>query len=260
MFSEFGTQSDGASRLKRRRGFTLIELLVVIAIIAILASILFPVFARARENARRSSCMNNLKNLSLGVMQYAQDYDERYPKQRTGTSTANYVHWIDGPGKQTLLDPYIKGPQIYACPSQGPRRGTNPGYGMTNLLNSSYIDSGGTWGVAVSYIQFPSRTLMLGDDSYDSKTLYFPSGTSGQGWGVNYYTDACYPNNKYPAPVVSIYTNPINPAHRGIYWGIGRHLDGTNIAFFDGHVKWVKLDFVENKGGRTCLYDGVGCV
>src|SRR5215216_4432933 len=64
----------------KRRGFTLIELLVVIAIIAILAAILFPVFARARENARRTSCLSNLKQLSLGIMQYTQDYDERLPQ------------------------------------------------------------------------------------------------------------------------------------------------------------------------------------
>ena len=64
---------------KHRRGFTLIELLVVIAIISLLAAILFPVFSRARENARRSSCLSNLKQIGLGMMQYTQDYDERYP-------------------------------------------------------------------------------------------------------------------------------------------------------------------------------------
>src|SRR5262245_47450508 len=88
------------------RGFTLIELLVVIAIIAILAAILFPVFARARENARRSSCQSNLKQIGLGFLQYKQDYDER---------------WAGGWGQASMwtivLDPYVKSAQIYKCPS-----------------------------------------------------------------------------------------------------------------------------------------------
>ena len=87
----------------RKTGFTLIELLVVIAIIAILAAILFPVFARARENARRSSCMSNMKQIGLGVMQYLQDYDERYMPE--------HDEWVDA------VQPYIKSTQIFRCPS-----------------------------------------------------------------------------------------------------------------------------------------------
>jgi len=87
----------------RKTGFTLIELLVVIAIIAILAAILFPVFARARENARRASCMSNMKQIGLGVMQYLQDYDERY--------MPDHEEWVDA------VQPYIKSQQIFRCPS-----------------------------------------------------------------------------------------------------------------------------------------------
>src|SRR6186997_2010986 len=93
-------------RKARRHGFTLIELLVVIAIIALLAAILFPVFARARENARRASCSSNLKQIGLGMLQYTQDYDEHFPMQ------AAAAFWPS-------LTPYIKSDQIYKCPSDG---------------------------------------------------------------------------------------------------------------------------------------------
>jgi prepilin-type N-terminal cleavage/methylation domain-containing protein/prepilin-type processing-associated H-X9-DG protein len=91
-----------------RRGFTLIELLVVIAIIAILAAILFPVFARARENARRASCQSNLKQIGLGIMQYVQDYDERLPYASSG-GTLGWAY---------AIQPYIKSEQLFQCPSE----------------------------------------------------------------------------------------------------------------------------------------------
>ncbi len=95
-----------------KRGFTLIELLVVIAIIAILAAILFPVFARARENARRASCQSNLKQIGLGVMQYTQDYDERYPMRQYNNSAIGIANsW-----RRTTY-PYTKSSQLFSCPS-----------------------------------------------------------------------------------------------------------------------------------------------
>ncbi|BCM91168.1 hypothetical protein IAD21_03032 [Abditibacteriota bacterium] len=94
------------------KGFTLIELLVVIAIIAILAAILFPVFARARENARRASCQSNLKQIGLGYMQYAQDYDGWTPgSSNASAGTGSQVSW------PTLVFPYIKSEQLFVCPS-----------------------------------------------------------------------------------------------------------------------------------------------
>src|SRR5436190_15559888 len=99
----------------RRTGFTLIELLVVIAIIAILAAILFPVFGRARENARRSSCQSNLKQLGLGLLQYTQDYDEMLPAGYNGVPPAGNGFW--GTGWAGCIYPYVKNGQVYVCPN-----------------------------------------------------------------------------------------------------------------------------------------------
>jgi prepilin-type N-terminal cleavage/methylation domain-containing protein/prepilin-type processing-associated H-X9-DG protein len=122
----------------RRKGFTLIELLVVIAIIAILAAILFPVFARARENARRASCQSNLKQIGLGVAQYSQDYDERMPSVRM-----NGLNW------QVNLQPYVKSYQVFRCPS--------------NTRNTTLMDSDGGNPSMVSYAA--SRENGLGTSS-----------------------------------------------------------------------------------------------
>ena len=98
-----------------RRGFTLIELLVVIAIIAILAAILFPVFARAREKARQSNCLSNLKQLSLGILMYVQDYDERFPPTFFyGAPSAQLTWWED------IIQPYVMNYQLITCPSLSP--------------------------------------------------------------------------------------------------------------------------------------------
>src|SRR6476646_9508495 len=106
------TQSPTSPLRKALRGFTLIELLVVIAIIAILAAILFPVFGRARENARRSSCQSNLKQIGLGVIQYTQDYDERMPTNSLGIGPSiQIVIWPQ------MVQPYLKSTQIFQCPS-----------------------------------------------------------------------------------------------------------------------------------------------
>ncbi|RYX82003.1 DUF1559 domain-containing protein [bacterium] len=128
--------------LQSKKAFTLIELLVVIAIIAILAAILFPVFARARENARRSSCQSNLKQIGLGLMQYTQDYDEQLIRSWYGANAAsdavsNYK-WMDA------IQPYIKSTQLFNCPSQS-AYGTGQGqYLFRNGANyGSYTDQFG---------------------------------------------------------------------------------------------------------------------
>jgi prepilin-type N-terminal cleavage/methylation domain-containing protein len=103
-----------------RRGFTLIELLVVIAIIAILAAILFPVFAQARESARKASCMSNMKQLGLAVMSYATDYDETYVPAEVFANAGGTLR-ISWP---TLLFPYVKNEGVFVCPSGETSLGT----------------------------------------------------------------------------------------------------------------------------------------
>ena len=114
--------------MQKKKGFTLIELLVVIAIIAILAAILFPVFARARENARRASCQSNKKQMALGFKQYIQDYDELYPVATNGTA-------FTGTTWSNVLQPYLKSQQIFQCPSDAAATGsTFNSYAYNNRL------------------------------------------------------------------------------------------------------------------------------
>src|SRR5713226_8900708 len=104
--------SSGEVREMKRRaaGFTLIELLVVIAIIAILAAILFPVFAQARAKARQTACLSNMKQLGLAIMQYTQDYDEVYPPSQWGVNPPVVVSW------PTMVYPYVKNAGVFVCP------------------------------------------------------------------------------------------------------------------------------------------------
>jgi len=151
--------------MKRRSGFTLIELLVVIAIIALLAAILFPVFARARENARRASCESNLKQIGISMMQYLQDYDEYYPI----TINSAGVTWI------TVLQPYAKSVQVFGCPSE---LKTNPSYGSSYAYNDRI---GSIYPSAAFNYQYctpqpacpPFNNWSLGNASYDTPSTWF---------------------------------------------------------------------------------------
>ena len=139
-----------------RKGFTLIELLVVIAIIAILAAILFPVFARAREKARQTSCASNLKQLMLGALMYAQDYDETCTMFADGTSYENDTYrW------QYALQPYIKNTQILDCPS------------ADATYNGTPLDSSIAYGIAYSDLASYSYGVKLADVKNPSDVVYF---------------------------------------------------------------------------------------
>ncbi|MBI5831062.1 MAG: DUF1559 domain-containing protein [Armatimonadetes bacterium] len=201
----------------KRRAFTLIELLVVIAIIAILAAILFPVFAKAREKARQASCASNLKQLSLGVTQYVQDYDETFPP--CIASQAPYVQWADG------IAPYVKSVQVFSCPSNPDRNSNMDTY---TGAKRSYMALGGaaaqgnlsrfggvgrtpmvdirdnTGVCSLAAVDLPSTTIMLGECCAGSSV-----------WG--YFG-----------------------SHDGTSFRFTNHLSMANFAFCDGHVKAMK--------------------
>ena len=173
--------SSSPHRSQGQAAFTLIELLVVIAIIAILAAILFPVFARARENARRSSCQSNLKQIALGVKQYIQDYDEKFPLATAAlTASAGTVGWADS------IQPYLKSSQIYQCPSESNAPTGTPVVGSNDYTDYWY-NAGLSWNgdtgtanysssVSEAALIFSSLTVMAGDGS--GQTAAPQSGTA----------------------------------------------------------------------------------
>ncbi len=182
---------------KANQAFTLIELLVVIAIIAILAAILFPVFARARENARRSSCMSNLKQLGLGMMQYTQDYDEKYPcpgetsyngENRNNDGSAKQASW------RQKIYPYVKSTQLFSCPSNthnadiadvgapGVAGSPVPQMPVSYMINYNlYVSPGGYQGLSMAQIDQASTRIAIAEGGADgwNWTAFSP------GWGTN---------------------------------------------------------------------------
>ena len=205
----------------RRKGFTLIELLVVIAIIAILAAILFPVFARAREKARQTSCMSNLKQLGLALLAYTSDYDETFVFDEyawgaglypTGVMT-NPLCWV------ARTSPYVKNTQIFRCPS---------GKGSLPL---SYWGCGGLFrdknGAAVSQASIPSpSTCPYLYDNLDGNTL-----------DASIFCPFWHGSGSYTS---TLFSNPHTPPHN----------DGINVLYADGHVKFRKLQDFYNEATR----------
>ncbi len=177
-----------SQRLRRFPGFTLIELLVVIAIIAILAAILFPVFARARENARRSSCQSNLKQIGLGFEQYKNDYDGYYMGSQVGGRT-----W------GTLINPYLKSQQIFVCSSSSEGQATAQPYlaAPTPYYSVSTINGSGTGGLATN--SYGRNTIL--NRSNPSGNAGFTGWTTA-GWGNGFPSDPA--GNLYKSGFVGI--------------------------------------------------------
>ena len=201
-----------------KKGFTLIELLVVIAIIAILAAILFPVFARAREKARQTSCLSNLKQLGLGAMMYAQDYDEVMFSTWMDPSGAAYPGDYQWP---QVLYPYIKNWQIFVCPSDSTPNivatSGAPGSSLSYAANVAYY--GGSGSTAFTCTRPTGNSLAVEQDPAGTILLF--DWTGGFEWGWQYVSSQ-------PSNLAAYFTT--NPP--------GRHNGGVNVAFCDGHAKW----------------------
>jgi prepilin-type N-terminal cleavage/methylation domain-containing protein/prepilin-type processing-associated H-X9-DG protein len=232
-------------RVQSKRGFTLIELLVVIAIIAILAAILFPVFARARENARRASCMSNINQMGLAMMQYVQDYDETYPLTYypvpagtvlpdgqiwAGSAAAPNIFW------QQMIYPYHHSVQAFWCPSSTV---------SNNSVGGVPVPVNGQYGANVSVMPLWSTTVnpvkLSAINSVATTYMFMDAGT----YHISYSDALASSGNVSYVPgigdagrscgsIVTTLTNNIQDCKSG------RHFDGVNVGFADGHAKWLK--------------------
>ncbi len=239
-----------------RRGFTLIELLVVIAIIAILAAILFPVFARAREKARQASCQSNLKQIGLAFLMYIQDYDERWPRWEWGVVGGGGTPTPDAQQWYVRLYPYVKNVQLFACPSRSDNGScrwcfANPDdsryvagmpefrmihYGYNEPMSNNCCGRG-----AMADLKRPAEVLLVGDcfstlggwENNDLRILYRYAAA-----GSGHPCIGC--GGTVPQDRMDDYA-----PHNG----------GSNICFADGHVKWVRWNRLKRVGdGGTIRY------
>jgi len=228
------------------KAFTLIELLIVVAIISLLAAIMFPVFARARESARKSSCLSNLKQISLGWMMYAQDYDETAPLavyysdggsiehgwDFTLDYSSDYNHPITSPG---LLDSYLKNGQINNCPSFTSDTVGRPysGYGY----NTTYIGGEGNYdgsglkhsSANLAQIEVPAETVLFADAG---------------AWST--YSNSVIGQNYLRAPSDDLLYKASTAEFR--------HNETGNVAYADGHVKSVTRKFGPINGHEQFAY------
>jgi prepilin-type N-terminal cleavage/methylation domain-containing protein/prepilin-type processing-associated H-X9-DG protein len=233
--------------MSRKRGFTLIELLVVIAIIAILAAILFPVFAQAREKARQASCLSNVKQIALGLHMYIQDYDENTPGgcfAAYGCSdaygTESFLIDETGARSETCcrysalwpLMPYTKNEGVFVCPSvtgwdaewMRPRKGT---YATNNLLMAGNTHPLGWhgWGASLASFEKPSESVAYAD----GRNPWVDG-------GISYYLHCRIGHRTHCGWYAG--TECMGCSNDRTDW----HNAGINMAYVDGHAKWSNLD------------------
>ncbi len=235
-------------RHRTRLGFTLIELLVVIAIIAILAAILFPVFAKARDKARQATCVSNMKQINLAILQYVQDYDETYPVAATLENGGWVCAFPDfaifgGSIARCRMQPYIKSAWVFYCPNARkdpwwsntyPTPVVNGTYGYNayylggGLLGPDYATSYDFIGPAqLAAVKEPANTVMSIDDMETNDRVLPPSGI-GAGTGGNFYPSVIW-------NYAGINDNDF----------VFRHNNGVDVGFADGHVKWYQRSYAD---------------
>ena len=214
----------------KRRAFSLLELLVVVGVLAIIAAILFPIFAarRSESGGCKSSCQNNMKQIALAFKQYINDFDERYPIIFVTSGSSKGVPpygWADA------LQPYIKSTQVYQCPNdinEGVDDPRMPDY-CDYWYNANFVlrdKKGKPIGVAESDLGSSSQTIIAGDGGNTNST---PTGDArynvcGDGTSLLVRGQRCAPS----------------PVGNATYPSAQIHLDGANFAFADGHVKWLR--------------------
>jgi len=201
--------------MPKRRGFTLIELLVVIAIIAILAAILFPVFARAREKARQTSCLSNVKQTTLAFLMYAQDFDETFC--RGWQPAAAGGEWF------VVLQPYMKNQQIRECPSFGLNDSWTPySYGMNNFVHGNR---------RMAVYAKPAETVLMADGKRIARATPGFNDMDPTTWGCSGH---CHWQLHWPGSGSWNGGSCCSESRRIDV----RHNDGCNVGWMDGHAKW----------------------
>jgi len=255
----------------RRRGFTLIELLVVIAIIAILAAILFPVFAQAREKARQASCTSNFNQMAKAMIMYRGDYDETFPPFMYGPNDGGFSYnWqIDTTWPQ-MVQPYVKNWMILRCPSDGKAKedvlladmGANPTspqlfkeycYGLTTDLGFNYMflapmfgAAGQSQGVKDSQVAKPAECYQNLDSTWTFAGCDIPDG------GGNWFVEAPSYWNSGTEWWFGGWT--IDDCTNWMHYGgtFPRHSNAVNVAFVDGHCKSQRVgDMLQGVNPRT---------
>lgn len=225
------------------KAFTLIELLVVIAIIAILAAILFPIFAQAREKARQTTCASNLKQILAGTLLYVQDYDEAFPQANLKlpgvTSNTSWMYQVDPYVKSGIptgglgQNPWL----VFACPDfVSTDKGSNPP-ANSYIINQNLAPANATLATNASPALPPVAPSSLGDIQYPSQTVLF-----AEGEGLRFFTDG---NDTGVGDGRNLNEPSAASTHAQLFdanmvWVIARarHSGGSNYGFPDGHVKW----------------------